>query len=277
MKNQVCAITHFFAVAIFFGFASPACAEKLPLWNDIGYYAISWGGMNVGGLVIEAQETETTYAMRAGIKLSGLAWTFTKHSSLTTMRGIKKNGQYIPRFYETEFWLRGKLRHIRIGYDETGKIAEELYNPPENPIKRPPPTAEQKAYAKDPLTPFFIQRVFALHYLSHEGESSETVLMFDGRRLTDMHLNIEPQRSLSLNDRQHRVVALRMSRTPIAGYKKDELEDYRKGKDPYVVMYYGLDNGLLPLRLIVESGASSFYANRKSTCADFDLCMKKLK
>src|SRR5690606_4424398 len=120
MKNQVYAITHFITAVLFFCFSTPAHAEKPPLWNDIGYYTISWGGMGIGGLVIDAQETESTYAMRVGIKLSGLAWTFTKHSSITTMRGIKKNGAYIPRFYETHFHLRGKLRHIRIGYDETG-------------------------------------------------------------------------------------------------------------------------------------------------------------
>lgn len=276
MKNQVGIIKGCIFAVLFLCIHFPAHAEKPPLWNDIGYYAISWGGIGIGGLVIEATETDSTYAMRVGIKLSGIAWAFTKHSSITTMRGIKKNGAYIPRFYETHFHLRGKLRHIRIGYDETGKIVEEYYNPPDNPLKRPPPTAEQKAYAKDPLTPFFMQRIFAMNHLSGDGEDTDTILMFDGRRLTDMHLHIQPETFMSLKNQRHRVVTLRMTRTPIAGYKKSELEDFHKGKDPYVVIYYGRDNGIIPLRLIVEDAVGSFYANRKTTCPDFESCMKAL-
>src|SRR5690606_18788103 len=112
--------------------------------------------------------------------------------------------------------------------------------------------------------------------LSGEGSATDTILMFDGRRLTDMHLAILPEPFMSLNGQRHRSIAMRMTRTPIAGYKKSELESYRKGKDPYVVIYYGRDNGLLPLRLIVEDSTGSFYANRKYACADFDSCMKAL-
>lgn len=256
--------------------AAQEAAPRLAPYEDIGYYAVSWSGIGVGGMVIAAREDAERYRMEAAIKSNGLAWAFTRHSSTTTVEGVRRGGNYIPQVFETDFKLRGKTRHIVLGYDAQGNLASENVNPPEDPNKRPPVPMELKRQALDALTPFFVQRQ-RIHEALRNGEDRFTLRMFDGRRLTDMHYFIAGRKRMGWNMQDVPVVHFSLTRTPVAGYKESELEDFSKEKDPDVSLYLSDDGRLIPLKIVVDSSAGQFYANYRQACETLDACKALLK
>ena len=261
--------------------AAPAAAqEHAPLpplapYDSIGYYTVSWSGIDVGGMAIEAHEDDDSYRMEVVVKSKGLAWTFTKHSSTTTVEGVK-NGKYIPQKFETTFNLRGKTRHILLIYGKRGELESEYNHPPEDPKKRPPVPMELKQYALDALTPFFTQRKRIYNALQN-GEDRFSLRMFDGRRLSDMHYFIHGRKQVGWNMQDVPVIHFSLTRTPVAGYKKDELADFQKEKDPNVSLYLSDDGRLIPLKIVVDSSAGLFYANYQQNCTTMEACTALLK
>lgn len=269
-------------ILIAFLLATPAVAQQGPAlphlrpYTSIGFYDVSWGGISVGGMVIDAREFNDSYAMEVRIKSSGIAWTFTKHKSTTTMEGIKQNGAYIPQKFETDFKLRGKTRHIVLEYNEQGELVHEINTPPEDPNKRPPVPMELKQNALDALTPFFLQRIEVYDALKSGGDNF-TIRMFDGRRLTDMHYFIQGRKRVEWNRQETPVIHFNLTRTPVAGYKKDELNDIHQNKDPAVSLYLSDDGRLIPLKIIIDSSAGKFHANFKQNCLSMADCLTLLK
>lgn len=262
--------------------ATPLAAQQLPPlpelqpYKSTGFYEVSWSGLTVGGMVIDATEDDDSYAMRAQVKSNGLAWTFTKHSSITTVEGIKRKGEYIPQKFETYFKLRGDTRHIVLDYDKKGTLVHEVNTPPENRQKRPEVPMELKKNVVDALTPFFAQRTRVYEALRNR-EDQFSIRMFDGRRLTDMHYFVQGRKHVSWNRQDVAVIHFNLTRTPVAGYKDSELEDIANKKDPSVSLYLSDDGRLIPLKIVIDSSAGTFYANFKKTCTSFEACAKLLK
>lgn len=261
------------------GFSQPVMAamplSKLEPYNSVGFYTVTWGGIDVGGMAIEAFEDGDSYRMDAQIKSDGLAWVFTKHASTTYVRGIKRDGEYIPQKFETFFKLRGKLRHIVLEYDKSGKLVQEVNDPPEPEWKRPPVPMKLKSHVVDALTPFFIQRHKVYEALQN-GHDRFTIRMFDGRRLTDMHYYVTGRKNMGWNMQQVPIIQFALSRTPVAGYKDKELKDIRNNQDPEVSLYLSDDGKLLPLKIVVDSSAGEFYANFKQNCDSMEACVALL-
>lgn len=260
--------------------AAPASAQQplpeLQPFNHIGYYEVSWGGITVGGLVIATYEDAERYGMEAHVKSNGLAWVITKHKSATAIEGIKKNGKYLPQRFETHFFHRGKLRHIILEYDESGKLEREFVNPPDPLWKRKPVPMELKEFALDPLSIFFVQRQQVYDAL-RESREQFTLQMFDGRRLTDMHYFVHGRKQVGWNMQDVPVIKFNLSRTPVAGYKDSELEELRDKKDPSVSLYLSDDGRLIPLKLEIDGSAGTFYANFKRRCDTIKECRKLLE
>lgn len=262
--------------------ATPVNAqETAPLpplqpYNSIGYYEVAWSGLTVGGMAIAAHDDDKTYGMDVRVKSNGLAWAFTKHHSTTTVEGIKRKGSYIPQRFETWFTLRKDTRHIVLDYDKNGKLTNELNTPPEDRNKRPEVPMELKQHVVDALTTFFVQRQEVYKALKN-GEDRFTIRMYDGRRLTDMQYFVQGRKEVNWNKQDTRVIVFNLSRSPVAGFKKNELEEIEGKQDPAVSLYLSDDGKLIPLKIIIDSSAGSFYANFKHSCADMESCAASLK
>lgn len=245
-------------------------------FNMTGMYTVSWSGIPIGSLVLQASEDTGTYRLGAYVKTKGLAYTFTRHESTTTVEGVRKGDEYLPRKFETVFKLRKKTRHIILNYSPPGILAEEYNTPPEDPNKRLPVPAEMKAQVMDALTPLFAQRP-QIYKALQNGHSTFTLRAYDGRRLTDMHYNVLGRMSVLWKNQQTNAIVFKLSRTPIAGYKESELDDIRENADPEISLYLSDDGRLIPLKIVIEGSGGSFYANYASECESLEACLKRLK
>ncbi len=245
-------------------------------FNLTAVYEVSWGGVDVGDLVLHAREDNNQYNMRIQIKSSGLARLLTRHESATTVKGKKKGERYLPERFETNFKLRGDTRHIILTYNEQGELIEEYNQPPEKRWKRPEVPMSLKRDVPDIMTMLFIERHKIYDALKQEDDNF-TIRTFDGRRLTDVHFNVSGRKTVTWNDQQADVIAFGVKREAIAGYKDSELEDMRKKKDPNVEFYLKDDGTLTPLKIVVEAEAGTFYANLSDYCEKLEACLKHLK
>jgi hypothetical protein len=262
--------------------ALPSMAQQsMPLvplqpYNSIAYYEVAWSGITVGGMAIAAHDDDKAYSMEVQVKSNGLAWVFTKHKSTTTVEGIKRGGRYIPQQFETWFTLRDDTRHIVLDYDKKGHLTNELNTPPEDRSKRPEVPADLKRGIIDPLTLFFTQRQ-EIYKALQNGHDRFTIRMYDGRRLTDMHYFVQGRKEVHWNNQDRRVIVFNLSRSPVAGFKPGELEEIEDKKDPAVSLYLSDDGLLIPLKIVIDSSAGTFYANLKHNCNDMDSCAKTLQ
>lgn len=264
--------------------AAPATAQEAAMpplpplqpYNSHAYYDVSWSGIRVGGMVIDASEDADSYAMTLKMKSDGLAWVLTKHHSTTTVEGIRRGGRYLPQRFETWFTLRKKTRHIVLDYDRQGRLVHEINTPPEDPNKRKPVPLELKREVVDALSVFFVQRPL-LYEALEQGKERFTLRMYDGRRLTDMNYQVKGRQHVDWNNRKTAAVVFALSRTPVAGFKKSELEDLQNKKDPAVTFYLSDDGTLTPLRIVIDASAGRFYGNFRQNCASAEACDALLK
>lgn len=257
---------------------STSAAAQAPLqpYNDTALYDVSWSGVTVGNMIMHAREDDESYAMDLVLKSRGLAWAFTKHTSTTTTRGVKANGQYIPQQFETLFNLRGKTRHIVLTYDAKGRLTNEVNTPPEPEWKRPPVEMELKQDVIDALSTFFVHRP-RIYEALEQNDKQFTIRMFDGRRLTDLQYLIHGQKTIGWNRSQTPVIHATLSRLPVAGYKDKELERIDNEQDPGVQIYFSDDGRLTPLKIEVRADAGTFYANYRQSCETLAFCVAATK
>ncbi len=255
-------------------YAGKSTAELPPLhpFNMTGLYKVTWGGIGVGWLVIDANEDGDTYSGGTYIKSTGIAKALTKHESVSTVKGIKKEEDYLPQQFETTFKLRGRTRHIVLDYDENGKLIKEANTPPENRAKRAAVPELLKANEMDVLSMLFAKRP-AIYDAIQEKKKRFTLRSYDGRRLMDAHFDVLGRKTVMWNRKPTKVIQFALSQTPIAGYKKSELEDL-KSDEPNVHFYLSDDGKLTPLKISVRTAAGSFYANYKFDCGTPENCLR---
>lgn len=261
---------------------TPAKAEDesltaVPLlpYNDIGLYHISWSGVPVGFLLIDADETTEGYHIDVRTKATGILRMATRHSSSMTTKGIKKDGKYLPQHFETTFKLRDDTRHITLDFDAKGKLTHETNEPPEPEWKRPKVESSLKEYALDPLTAFYAHRPL-IHRALREKQERFTLRYYDGRRLTDLHYEVNGLTTTEVGKQKTQVLAVTVTREAIAGYRDKELKEM-KGKDMKLQLFFSTDGKFLPLRFIVDAKMGAFYASYVRSCANFEDCAKRIK
>ena len=272
INRQICAVS--LVLFLMAGVSFAAESSYVAPWNSTAYYQVTWSGIRIGGMVLSAKETKDSYRLDSIVKTKGLAKIITKHSSTTSIEGHKKAENYLPGKYETLYKHRKSTRHIIMSYDPEGKLVGESNEPAET--ARPPVQKEMKERVVDLLTPMFQQRGKIAQALAG-GESDFTIRSYDGRRLTDMKYHVKGRKKLD-RDKQPPmpVIEFSISRTPIAGYKASEIEEYKAGKDPEVTMYMSDDGAMIPVQLVVGSSMGPIYARYDHACPSLEACRKGL-
>lgn len=252
--------------------ATAETGAGLQPYNGTGYYTVSWGGITVGGMVVDAHEDADSYRMQVETRSSGLVKAISKHHSSNTVSGLRRSGEYIPQRFESRFSLRGKSRHIVLEYDKQGRLTHEENNPPEPEHKRPPVPMDVKRDVIDALTTLFVQRQ-KIHEALASGQDRFTIRMYDGRRVTDLEYYVRGRRGMGWNMQEVPIIEFAFSRIPVAGYKDSELKDLAGKTAPNVSLYLSDDGRLIPLKIVVDSSAGEFYANLSKDCETLQACL----
>lgn len=282
MNQSIAKIAIIFCFVGFFAGFTPVAAQErfepldpLQPFNMTAFYKVSWGGLDVGKLVIHAEEDKDSYRLESVVASTGLARVFTKHESINRVHGTKRGGQYLPRKFETNFKLRGKTRHIILTYNHEGELIEEYNVPAENRNKRPEVPLELKRNVMDVLTTLFHQRGEIYKTLKNDRPGF-TMRAYDGRRLADINVAVKGRKRVEWRGETRDVIAFSITRTPIAGHKDSELEEFKTKRDPNIEFYLSDDGALTPLKIIIETEAGTFYANYDHACQTFSACIKQL-
>ncbi len=226
----------------------PAQAKELPAlapFTFSAHYGFYWNGLPFGVLDIKAEEKEKIQRMEATIRSTGLAALFAPHKSTTTLEVA--NGKTI---YETNYTTRDEPRRVKITYSPMGTVSETIVEPPEDPVRRPPPSAEQLKQSLDPLS-FVIAARQALHHTLAADKTEFSLSVFDGRRLMETPFTVQGEELLRRPEGKLPVVHCLVQRKPIAGYTEKELKSLKKD-NPALHILFSNDEKMLPLKLYVD-------------------------
>lgn len=243
--------------------ALPAQAEEQPALAPFALstdYEFSWVGIPFGTLHVEAHERLDDYQIAADIKLTGLLSVFVKHSSHTVVSGHPGDFTRGPRVYESNYKTRDKPRHVKLGYDAQGHITEEIIEPAENRAKRPEVPRAQKDGTLDPLS-LMAQIRRRLASALAAGETEFQLPAFDGRRQMQTFYRIEGRQTIRIEDQKIPVTKVTVTRQPVAGYTRGELDDFAQG-DPTLIMFFSDLPELMPVRLRADIAVGSLDATR---------------
>ncbi len=245
-------------------------ADTLAPLNFKGIYEFRLGGLLVGKLGIEAEESASGYAIACDIKSAGVASIFTKHSSHTTVDGTYNRTSYPDIVYQTNYQTKKKKRSVRLVYKDA-EITKEEVVPPDNRATRPAVDAHLKNAAYDPLT-LNIRLRQAVWNAVQSGKPDFTLSVYDGRRLTELNGAVEGKRTLRDGNRKQPVVTVSVRRKLVAGFTKSELEDYDP-KEPALLMYYSNDRRFVPIRAEAPLLFGSLTGVLVKQCATGESCL----
>lgn len=281
-ENSIFAAKHHLKRAcylIFILLLPPYALAAPPTLQNFTYnalYIISWGGIDVGTMIVSAKEDNTHYVMRVLMKAKGFAWKLTRLESDNTIRGFHTGRYYTPQFYESFFSLRGRTRHITLSYDKQGNLMHETNTPAEKRDKRPEVPVKEKRDALDMLTPFFAQRPLVQDALN-DGDKAFQLKLYDGRRLSDATFRVKDRIVTEWQHKQTAVIRYALTTKPLAGYTKDELPEPKRKFAPDISLYLSDDSKMIPLKLAFDSNFGTLYANYAQSCKSLDACIKQMK
>jgi hypothetical protein len=165
------------------------------------------------------------------------------------------------REYETYYTSKNKPRHVKLVYAKSGKVVEEVVEPPENRDRRPEVAAWLKTSSLDPLSYIFAVRE-EMHKARTEGRDRFTIRLYDGRRLMDTTYVIGKESDGTLQ--------VTGSREAVAGFTAKEMKKLRS--EPKVSMYFTDDERMIPLRLELPLPLGVATATLAKTCDTETLC-----
>lgn len=223
--------------------------EALEPMRFTGYFVFDWSGMPLGDIVLDAQEEAGAYHMQSKVHTQGLARLFTRHKSITQVNGEHKS-QYRPVHYESDYKIGSKQKYIRLEFNADGSIREEESNPPPNPGAREEVPVEEKTGALDPLSLLMGVRE-NLWKTMREGGRRFSLRMYDGKRLTQVGVNILGDAMIKLGEESVHTIRVALSRTPLYGYKEKEVREIVDG-DPPLIIYFSQDARMMPVALELE-------------------------
>lgn len=260
-------LTYALLMTICAGLFAPARAQEaqttpppLAPFTLEALYEFTWTGIPFGKLRLEAKESLDEYQISANVKLTGLLSMFVKHSSQTSVSGSARDFIKGPRTYESNYKTRNKPRRIKMFYDQNGHIGEHIIEPAENRAKRPEVPSAQKDRSLDPLTLMPQLRRRLAEALS-KGEKEFQYPVFDGRRLMQTTYRIEGKQTLRIGGKKVPTTKIVVTRRPIAGYSKGELDDFQKG-DPALMMFFSDLPELMPVKLRADIAVGALEATR---------------
>lgn len=217
-----------------------------------GRYRISWSGITLGRIIIEAKEDTASYRMRIDTKTSGIGAIISGDKSATEANGTKSNGTYIPTSYSSKPNGKENRTVTILSFDEEGHITKRERTPDDDPAWRPPVPNEMINTGTDPVTAAFILRR-KLYAAIANGQTEVSTRTYDGARLATMQLTRQPTVSIEVMGKEQLVHDVTIVRVPVTGYTPKELKKYAKG-DPAIHLYFSDDSAFLPVRASTGSG-----------------------
>lgn len=208
-------------------------------------YEASWNNIAVGELIVQVNETSSTYQYDALVNSLGLLRTFSKYWSKNTAKGKIIDGEVIPASYFT-YWERKKEKQqIDVAYTNNGKTVRETANPPEKRWKRPEVEPQYKDNTLDPVATALVLRKKVKEIIESGQTLPAKVHMpvFDARRSFDVELNISGYKKVRYQGKQQNMLEVTFFRTPVAGWNEKELARYKQ-QDPKITFY--LNEKFLP-------------------------------
>jgi hypothetical protein len=250
-------------LVFFLPFSAPA-AEPAPLDMN-ARYEFDWNGIALGRVTVGIHETATDYAMHAVVDSKGIVSLFASHHSDTTVKGRRANGRYVASVYETRYNTRKKFRHVKIVYDEAGRVKEQVMEPPDPDS---PVTQADKDHASDLLTTVLrIRRELSLAWQAKKTRYDFD--MYDGRRIAHLHFAVVGESTRRVNGKPYSVLAVMGTRTPGPGYS--EKDRARMKDEPGMMIYFSNDAKLMPLAIEIHY-LGNVRGDLSLECKSFEEC-----
>jgi hypothetical protein len=227
------------AVGLFFTSTGAFGAETA------GLYQAYWAGLPAGDIRLVLRDDPTGYRDEIAIRSEGLAWLFTKFRGTATAEGrLAADRPPSPSHYEAHYDLRkarGKRQTMRFVSRASAVFADRG---PDDTSQRPQLAEEFRKNVVDPLSALTAIR----HELRRGNRGSFTVPVYDGARRFDVIARVLPSKSNS-----ERVLHLRLTLSPIAGFKGETSDDGDPENAPRPVeVAISDDTRLLPLSMRVS-------------------------
>jgi hypothetical protein len=250
--------------------AAPAYADMPAAVNFKGIYEFSAASIIFGEFGIEAEQTPQHYNVITDVISTGLLKLFLNHTSHTVASGAGKDFAYPQHEYASHYQTKKKLKSAYMLYENSALVKHEI-QPPEDPSKRTPVSAELKNSAADPLT--LLLRMREQVFRKKENFS---INVFDGRRMTQANFVLRGKQNLLIGDQTIAVIAVDVSRKPLAGFTQSEMADL-SANEPVLHMYFSDDAKLIPVRLEVTTWLGTLSATLVKECRTGESCLFGIK
>lgn len=255
--------------------ASPAVAAApfTPLHFN-GLYEVNLGSVRFAKVGIEVEQESDHYSIVMDIAVTGIIKLFTRHTSHTTVDGSGHHFSYPERAYESRYRIKKKRKYVHMVYD-AGTVKSQTLEPPENPAKRPPVSADLKKGSYDPLS-FILKMRQEMIEASKNGKTAFSVSVYDGRRLTHANFSDVGKKTIRLDGKKTPVVFASVKRELVAGFTASELEDFNPS-EPALSIYFSDDERMMPLRLETGFWLGTLSATLVKECRTGESCLLGLK
>ena len=207
-----------------------------------GEYRFYWGGLRIGKIHLTLEEDGRQYRIHSIAKSSGLMRLFDKHKSEAFVRGVKRDGRYIPIQFRSEYGDgEEKNKLIELHYDSQGVVQSETLIPPRKESRPPVAQHEKGRGVLDIFTTIFAMQEQLANALA-KGKTEFVAPIYDGKRRFDLQARIKDTHAIfEAQDQDQPAIALSLLRNPIAGYTQKELRKLGES-NPEVTFYVHRDS-----------------------------------
>jgi hypothetical protein len=209
-----------------------------------GLYRAYWAGLPAGDIHLVLRDEPTGYRDEIAIRSEGFPRLITRFHGTATAEGkLAANRPPEPSHYEAHYDLRrARDRHLDMQFTARAGAAFAERGPGDT-SKKPPLAEEFRKNVLDPLSALTAIR----HELQRGNRGSFTVPVYDGARRFDIAARVLPKKD------GERALHLRLSLSPIAGFKGETSEDGDPDNAPRPVdVMISDDARLLPLSMQVS-------------------------
>jgi hypothetical protein len=148
-------------------------------------------------------------------------------------------------------------------FNASGAVTDELNEPPEDRNDRPEVPHTLKDGSFDPLTALMVMRT-----------QVAALRVFDAKRLYEVKMEPNSQRTLQLASGARKGVSFNLSRIPLAGMTGKEIKEYKKG-EPQLVFYFSNDTQRVPLAVFMPIYFGRLEGALTKECKTWEECVSK--
>ncbi len=226
----------------------------------VGLYQFDWGGILLGKLVLGIDEDQHSYQMHLQVASAGIVNLFTRHSDDTKADGRREGDKYFPFHYESYYKTKNKPRHIKLAFNKSGVVTEEINEPPEDRNDRPEVPHKFKDGSYDPLTGLMVLR-----------SGVEDLRAFDAKRMYQVRAIKNGVDTLWAGGKWYPAASYILKRFPLAGLTQKELGEYKKGEPP-LTFYFSNDARHIPLGIAMPIFLGSVKGVLVKECKKWEEC-----